>query len=159
MWKALGLGSPHRKKKKVAAVQLAQENDSAQAKGSTQNYAECNTDEDCPEDQVCDEYGTCVEVSDDKKKHISILAGIAVALMVASLIIAITACVRHSWKLGNGKCTTTSSKNGVSGGQRMRLINDLTICTWLFLGFPVLNLGLSSGLMHNVNQCGQNMHT
>ena len=145
------------KKNKIASVQLSEEvtQDPLGKKiddDLNQNDDRlCINDEDCPDDSQC-ESGVCEY---RHKSHLpTILTGILILIMVASFIIAITASVRHSWKLSNGKCRSNSTNKGVDGSQRLRIINDLTICTWLFLGVPVVNLGLSSALMHNVNRCG-----
>ena len=129
---------------------------SAHSTYGTYGGVKCTTNEDCAEDQECLDDGMCGEVY--RKHSTTTVPAIVAMLAMISFIVAVVACVRHSWKLGNNKCTSGSSKLGVEGGQRMRLINDLTICTWLFMGFPVLNVGLASGLMFNVNMCGKNVH-
>lgn len=144
------------KKKKIASVQLSEElPQDAIEKGmddlNPNDVNQCINDEDCPDDSQCED-GVC---EDRHKSQVpTMITGILIMIMVVSFILAITASVRHSWKLSNGKCSSNSTTKGVKGSQRLRVINDLTICTWLFLGVPVVNLGLSSALMHNVNRCG-----
>ena len=95
-------------------------------------------------------------MSDDEDRNDTNPGQIAWSLIVAILgITALIVAAIYSSKFSTFLQDSDKNAHIVSSPEGARLsatINRISVCTWFFLAFPVLNVGLAGGLAYNVNQ-------
>lgn len=74
------------------------------------------------------------------------------ALVIACVFISFLLNCIYSTRFSNYLRNNNNNTAQLQDKSLLNRINDIQICSWFFLATPILNIGLASGLAHNVNQ-------